>query len=148
MAFLCTVVLLGCGGGASEFDRAVAEPMLDVLRYSSSVGLFLLEDGKRVEGPAKLDDHTFDRLARIVLDPKSYVWNGAKACLPDPGAEAVFSDRQGRTVEVLFCFRCKMLMFKDATHSSDWLNFDHKHSELEGIFKAAFPDSEKSKALG
>ena len=76
------------------------------------------------------------RLSSLLLDFDSYVWTVQKACSPDFGVKLVFT-REGRRVDVLFCFECDILevTFNGMTRAE---NFDAAHDDLAGIVKGVF----------
>jgi|GEM_PF-1172463 len=84
---------------------------------------------------------------RTELDNRShYMWDAAKGCLPMPGVELRFIDKD-RTAVLLLCFECKMLSIAMDGKSTRWEDFDPMDAALVKLVQEVFPEDEEIAAL-
>jgi hypothetical protein len=77
---------------------------------------------------------------------ESYLWNAAKACIPQYGVRMSFF-RGNERVDVLFCFECDILVVFHNGRLTGGGSFDYAHNALLDDVKRLFPDDAAIQAL-
>lgn len=90
--------------------------------------------------PVAVDDASLRDLRQALLDPGSYHWNTAKACIPDYGVRIRFAGAPA-DVDVLFCFRCDLLLIHHDRRWTGGEDFDPAADRLTSIAQRLFPDA-------
>lgn len=79
------------------------------------------------------------RLLAILLDPATYEWEHAKACIVTPGVRLSFQSASDQ-VDILFCFQCDILfVYRDGEYVSGG-SFDFGRPQLVELLKDHFPN--------
>ena len=81
------------------------------------------------------------RLQKVLLDENSYELNSAKGCEPVFGVGLSFLTDK-RTVDVLFCFQCDILVVYDNGKEVGGEDFDPVRPQLVAVMKNIFPGDE------
>ncbi len=120
------------GGGKGEKDKTVG--------------------GFRITATGKEQDAKFAaKVAAVVLNEKSYVWDAAKGCIFQPGV--AFRVWKGdESVVVVICFSCDQVQIitadKDGKLSKPvWGETDPSRAALVKLAKAALPDDKEIQKL-
>ena len=114
----------------------------DTLRWPD----VLLTDYPIQAGPMPVSPSDTKLLVDTLLDEKSYYWNAAKACIPQPGVRIDFS-RGDQTLSILLCFECEILETYLNGKSASGQNFEYAQPTLVRIARKLFPNDPKIQSL-
>jgi hypothetical protein len=90
-------------------------------------------------GPVTVDSKIGAELSAALLDEKTYcLWDEGKGCHLQPGLMVRFF-RESRSVDVVFCFECDMMLTFQESKAVWGANFDYSHNLLLGFFVKIFP---------
>lgn len=120
----------------SRFDKAEAFRIQDS-EYQKTIDAYTT-----VSGPVALDQDEGRKLANLLSDEKSYLWELSKAC-GDPvyGVRIRFT-RGEATLDVLFCFKCDVLLAYWNGKSVGGEDFDPIQPHLVALMKSLFPQDD------
>jgi len=89
--------------------------------------------------PVRVPPDIASRFSRGLTSESTYTsWDEGKGCIPKPGLKLRFT-RDGRSVEVVFCFECAMLFTYRAEQAIWGGNFDGSSHEILDLFIRLFP---------
>jgi len=94
-----------------------------------------------VSEPVELPAAIAKQVSAALASPATYVWETAKACQPNYGAQLSFISGEDR-VDVLLCFACDMLLVGRDGQTLGSEDFDHARGVLVRAVKECFPDDE------
>jgi hypothetical protein len=105
-----------------------------------------LGDYPLIAGPVPLADATAYDVSAALLRAETYVWDWAKACIPNYGVQLSFIRGTDR-VDVLLCFECDMLLIGRDGKIIGGEDFDNSRATLVRAAKNSFPDDDAIRKL-
>ena len=158
-----------CGATAageppSRVKKFLGDPVVDVLKGATRVEAYRLRDERADEGKpsvgryvitstGKAQDEAFaQRLAKVLLDERTYVFGSAKGCKFTPGIGFRVWNGDTAAVEVVICFDCDELIVhapkaSDGSIRGAMEDFDPARPALVRLAKEAFPEDKEIQAL-
>lgn len=128
-------------GGAAGFETIAKPERVEAYRIRpppSERDIKAITDYSIIAGPVRLTPQTASELSEALTSPKSYVWESAKACMPEYGVCFTFL-RGGNRVDVLVCFECDILLVALNGSTAGGEDFDPVRAVLVRAAKASFP---------
>lgn len=105
-----------------------------------------LNDHPIEKGPLAVSQADVETLVTTLLDEKSYVWDAAKACIPQPGVRIDFIRGNDR-LSVLLCFECNIVETYLNEKFAGGEDFDFAQPTLVRIVHTLFPNDPKIQSL-
>lgn len=150
-----SMLIAGCSQAPSSHEMASevrkrfgGEDSLKLLIHPGKVQAFRLRDSEArktvddfeiVGKPVQVPAESAAKLGQLLSDGNSYLWGVTVSCTPDYGVRVEFA-RDDRALDVLFCFRCKVLAtYVDGKQESGAI-FDPIHEKLAKLIKPLFPN--------
>jgi hypothetical protein len=92
-----------------------------------------------VGAPVRVPPEIASRFSRGLTSESTYTsWDEGKGCIPTPGLKLRFT-RDGRSLDVVFCFECGMLFTYRGEQAIWGGNFDGSAREILPLFLQLFP---------
>ncbi|MBC7815619.1 MAG: hypothetical protein IAG10_01830 [Planctomycetaceae bacterium] len=99
-----------------------------------------------IAGPALVPETVLAEVSAVLVSPRSYGWDYAKACMPRYGVRLSFQ-RGADQVEVYLCFECKILLVTRNASVTGGGNFDPMNATLVRAAQTLFPNDSEIKKL-
>lgn len=137
-------------GGKEGLDVVEFPEKVEAYRLRAPDGMKAVQGYNRwpTVGPAvRVKGEAAARFSHGLTRESTYPrWDEPKACDPRPGFMLRFYG-DGRSVDVVFCFECKILFTYRASESIWYANFDGSTKALATTFLQVYPDDPDLKAL-
>lgn len=151
------ILLTGCGHAKGDLRTVFgSDEAMAIVRSADNVTAYRLPspsgeheslaDYEMVAGPVEVPSKTIQQLREALLNDAGYEWSAVKTCLPDFGVRLKFA-RGDDSVDVLLCFKCKMLAVYHNGTEVGGEDFDSIYQQLVAVTKSLFPRDPEIMAL-
>jgi hypothetical protein len=107
----------------------------------------VLDDYAVISGPVPVPQELARQLASVLMSYNTYGWNYGKACDPIYGARLGFVDKEGHSVDVVFCFECDILAVYRDGKLVRGKDFDAARPHFVRAMKILFPQDKAMQSL-
>jgi len=133
-------------GGAANVEFMKTAPTVRACRLHRKKDARLRSHEYDAEPFVKVSPDQARRFQEILQNPGTYVFDAAKACLPNYGVRLQFA-ADDKTVDVEFCFECNILLVLQDGKPVGGEDFDHARAPLVALCKELLPDDAEIQAL-